>query len=225
MQIICRAFKDTKSFFGWNRKTITVPVFFVAGLWIIYQCQGWDVMTSQLWNTIAFALTPVGVFAVLLFLWNLIQSPNRIKLDIADKSIQDLGQKNVELQRLIQEYKQNEQSLVITLDTYTIGLSRNWDYPNEPERAVWLRLKVFVNTLNIPIDKLDLEIEGKTIPATNWDRKNVLIFNVDFEVTEWWRQDKHQVELIAHVGGKPPYSSGRETIDFNVEVFTTRQIH
>jgi hypothetical protein len=112
--------------------------------------------------------------------------------------------------------KEIQKSLVPTPHTYAIGLSGMTGYPKEPENADWLCFEVAVNPIDKPIDKLDLLIDDKKIPANHWPGKNVASFNVYFNVTEWRWKGKNQVELIAYVEGKG-YSSGRITIDFNIE--------
>ena len=112
--------------------------------------------------------------------------------------------------------KESQKSLILTLQAWAIGLSGMTGYPVEPRNEAWLRLNVSVNVIDKPIDTLDLIIDGKPIPANQWHGKIVTAFHVYFEVTEWHWKGKNQVELIAHVGGKP-HSSGRVTIDFNAE--------
>ena len=111
-----------------------------------------------------------------------------------------------------------EQSLVLTIHTWAVGHSGMTGYPKEPENAFWLYLGVAVNPISQPIDTLDILIDGETIPANHWSGRNVAAFNVYFNVTEWYRKGEKQVELIAKVGGKE-HSSGRISIDFDVEAF------
>lgn len=114
--------------------------------------------------------------------------------------------------------KESQETLILTVHSWAIGLTGMTGYPKEPENAAWLLLDVSVNAIKRPIDKLDLTIDGKPIPAYHWHGKIVTAFNVYFSVTEWHNKGENQVELIAHVGGKP-YSSGRISIDFNVEIW------
>lgn len=115
-----------------------------------------------------------------------------------------------------QEPFDTEQSLILTIQEYAIGLSGMTDYPKKPENAAWLRLKVAVNPISKPIDTLDIIIGSETIHVNNWPRKIVATFTAYFKVTEWQWKGEHQVELIAKVGGKS-YSFGRTLIDFNIE--------
>lgn len=116
-----------------------------------------------------------------------------------------------------------ERALVLTPHTYAIGLSDMTGYPDEPDNADWLCLEVAVNPINKPIDTLDLIIDEKTIPANHCPGKIVTAFSVYFNVTEWRWKGENQVELIAHVGGKT-HSSGRITIDFDVELGGSHRI-
>ena len=112
--------------------------------------------------------------------------------------------------------KESQETLILTVRSWAIGLTGMTGYPKEPENAAWLRLEVVVNPIGKPIDTLDLLIGSETIPAYHWHGKIVTAFNVYFNVTKWQWKREHQVELIAKVGGKP-HSSGRIPIDFNVE--------
>ena len=112
--------------------------------------------------------------------------------------------------------KESQQTLVLTVRSWAIGLTGMTGYPKEPENAAWLLLDVSVNAIERPIDTLDVIIDGKTIPANHWHGKIVTSFHVCFNVTEWWMKGKNQVELIAYVGDKM-HRSGRKNIDFNVE--------
>ena len=114
--------------------------------------------------------------------------------------------------------KEGQETLVLTVCSWAIGLTGMTRYPKEPENAAWLLLDVSVNAIKRPIDTLDLIIDGKPIAAYHWLGKIVTAFNVYFNVTEWQYKGNNQVELIAKIGGKP-HSSGRIPIDFNVEVW------
>jgi len=119
--------------------------------------------------------------------------------------------------------KESQKSLILTPHTWAIGLSGMTGYPDEPENAAWLLLEVSVNAIDKPIDKLDLIIDGKPIPANYWPGKNVTAFNVYFNVTEWQWKGKNQVELIAYIGDKMQ-TSARIPIDFNVEPWGRHRI-
>lgn len=60
-------------------------------------------MKEAIIQFLSFGLVPVGGFAILLFFWNLIQAPNRIKLDKANKEILDLKQEHTELQKQLKQ--------------------------------------------------------------------------------------------------------------------------
>ncbi len=109
-----------------------------------------------------------------------------------------------------------EKPLIITPHKYAIGLSGMTEYPQEPEGRYWLCLEVAVAPNDKSIDKLDLLLGEETIPVNYWPGKNVATFNAYFDVTNWKGKGKAQVELVAYAGGKS-YSSGRVTIDFDIE--------
>lgn len=116
-----------------------------------------------------------------------------------------------------------EKSIILTPHTYSIGLSGMTGYPKEPKSVYWLCLEVAVNPITKPIDTLDLIIDGENIPVNNWPGKNVTAFNAYFNVTKWYFQGEHKVELIASISDKK-YSSGRISIDFNAELFGSHRI-
>ena len=70
-----RAFKDTKAFFGWNKRTLLLPLFWCGGGIFYWQWQGVEAMLEEVAVAIAFGLIPVGIFAFLLFIYNLIRAP------------------------------------------------------------------------------------------------------------------------------------------------------
>lgn len=78
---LIRAFRDTKSFFGWNRKTVIHPILYGVGLIVYYLLYGEQGVIGEVWHFIAFGLIPVGVFILLLFLWNLMRAPVYIKFE------------------------------------------------------------------------------------------------------------------------------------------------
>ena len=109
-----------------------------------------------------------------------------------------------------------QQSLILTPHSWAIGLSGMTDYPNKPENAYWLRLQVSANAIDKPIDTLDLIIDGKTIPANQWQGKIATSFTVYFNVTDWKWKGKIQVDLQARIKGDVR-SLVRVPVDFNVE--------
>lgn len=70
-----RAFKDTKALFGWNKRTLLLPVFWCGGGILYWQWQGIEAMSEEVAVAIAFGLIPVGAVAFLLFIYNLIRAP------------------------------------------------------------------------------------------------------------------------------------------------------
>jgi len=109
-----------------------------------------------------------------------------------------------------------DKSLVITPLSYSIGPTGMPGYPKEPDQAYWLCLEVFVNPIDKPIDSIELLIDGVEIPASNWPGIYVAAFNACFNITEWRWKGQNQIELIANVG-KDKFSSGKVTIDFDIE--------
>lgn len=109
-----------------------------------------------------------------------------------------------------------DKSLTITPLSYSIGPTGMPGYPKEPENAYWLCLEVFVNPIDKAIDSLDLMIDGVKIPASNWPGVYVAAFNTCFNITEWRWKGQKNIELIADVG-KDKFSSGKITIDFDIE--------
>lgn len=75
-----RAWKDSSSFFGWNKRTFTVPLFlWLMGAIIFYQWQGKEAVLEEVVVAISFTLIPVGVFLILLYLFHLIRAPIYMK--------------------------------------------------------------------------------------------------------------------------------------------------
>jgi hypothetical protein len=112
--------------------------------------------------------------------------------------------------------KENQESLVLTPHTYTIGLSGMTDYPDKPDGAYWLRLDISTNAINKAIDTLDLIIEGKSIPANQWHSKIATSFTACFNVTDWKWKHIIQVDLQARIKGDV-HSLVRIPVDFDIE--------
>lgn len=75
-----RATKDTLSFFGWNKRTLIVPILlWLLGAIIYYFWQGKQAMLEEITVAVSFALIPIGVFLLGLFLFHLIRAPVYIK--------------------------------------------------------------------------------------------------------------------------------------------------
>jgi hypothetical protein len=79
MDIWKRAWADTCDFFGWNKKSLLLPILWLAGAVVFYFWQGLEAVTGEIFVAIAFGLIPVGAFAILLLIWNLIRAPIYIK--------------------------------------------------------------------------------------------------------------------------------------------------
>jgi hypothetical protein len=75
-----RACSDTRSYFGWNKKTI-IPSIVVWGLGAIiyWQWQGWDAVKEEIAVVIAFIVAPILLYLLVVFVFNLIRAPVFIK--------------------------------------------------------------------------------------------------------------------------------------------------
>lgn len=191
--IFKRAFQDTIKFFGWNRKSITLPIFYASGLYLYWQFKGIGAVRDTIIQFFAFGLIPVGGFAVLLFVWNLIQVPNRIKLDKANEAIRILTEENT-------RYK-------ATIDLQKVGFFL------EPIGSLLLTSGVLQLTITckaelqpVIVDKLFLEVDGSRIALA----EGIIPFKVYPQYTDHWQfdlsnliKDKSYVgKLIAVVGKK-----------------------
>jgi hypothetical protein len=137
----------------------------------------------------------------------------RLLEDITNK-INELYRNNIEERN---GKRENGKSLILTPQSWAIGLSGMTDYPNKPDGAYWLRLVTSVkSTYNKPIDTLDLLIGDIRIPTNSWTGREVAAFTVYFNVTDWKWKGEIQVELQAHIEGVVR-SSGRIKVDFNAE--------
>lgn len=81
-RVFTRALRNTWSHWGWNKKTFTVAIMFVVGLFIYWRWQGLEAMKEELFVTIAFVLAPVCGFAILLLLWNILTVPARMEQEV-----------------------------------------------------------------------------------------------------------------------------------------------
>ena len=67
-----RACLDTCNFFGWNKKSLSLIALWVVGAVVYYFWQGREAVMEEVFRSIAFGLIPVGAFAILLFIWNML---------------------------------------------------------------------------------------------------------------------------------------------------------
>jgi len=113
-----------------------------------------------------------------------------------------------------------EQASVLSLTAWGIGIAGYRDYPDKPAEAWLLRLWVVVSPSR-PIATLDLFVgsEPIPIPAIDWTRKTEIAFTVHFDVSKWRYRSDIQVELVANKESGDTYTSGRKTIDFDMEPF------
>lgn len=77
-----RAGKETLTFFGWNRRTLLLPVLFVVGVIVGLATLRGELVLDQILTTFVFGLVPVGALAVLITIVNLFRSPHLIHTDV-----------------------------------------------------------------------------------------------------------------------------------------------
>ncbi len=77
-QVLRKALRDTRRFFGWNIRSIIVAAAFPVGFLLFWRLRGIDAAMTELYVLAAFTLAPIGAFALLLFLWNLFLAPSRL---------------------------------------------------------------------------------------------------------------------------------------------------
>ena len=111
----------------------------------------------------------------------------------------------------------SEQSLVLTMSEYAIGIEGYRGYPDNPAGADILCLWVVMSPAS-RLDTLDLLVSSSPpIPAIDWSGKIEAAFHV-YYVSAWRYKGKVQVELVGKAGSNT-HSSGRKPIDFNMEPF------
>jgi len=79
--VLRRAIKDTVRFFGWNLRSLTVPVLGVIGTLVHINRFGWTTAQQEVDVMISYALIPIGGFAVLILLWNIFLTPFRMLIE------------------------------------------------------------------------------------------------------------------------------------------------
>jgi len=126
-----RAIKDTIEFFGLNKQSLIVPILWLFGLLVYVWIEGLDKAIDEVLVTFAFSLAPIGVFAVLLTLWNMAMAPSRIDNELREKNV-ELGGKLRGKQKSLEiaDYLQNAYMIADEL------LSRNPS--NDDEMWDWI---------------------------------------------------------------------------------------
>lgn len=120
-RILIKGWIDTLDFFGWNWRTLIVPLLYLVGSIVFGLWQGKDKLLDKWIETAAFGLVPVSGFAVLLFIYNVIAAPARLQAN-ADNRI---GTLEDEL-KVIRE----KQSYVDVLsDLLSEGIHTIWNAP------------------------------------------------------------------------------------------------
>lgn len=80
-EILKRGFVDTFTFFGWNKSTLIFVALSVVGIFVNVSMNGLDQAMDDFFSLIATVLIPVGGFAILLLVYNLMMAPFRIYAD------------------------------------------------------------------------------------------------------------------------------------------------
>ena len=88
-RVLRKAGNDTLGFFGWNKKTLALPVFWVVGSLVYWGVAGWSAMMNELLIAVSYGLIPVGAFAVLLFVYNFLAAPARLQA-ATDHQVEEL---------------------------------------------------------------------------------------------------------------------------------------
>jgi len=111
-------------------------------------------------------------------------------------------------------------TLILTPQSWAIGLSNMTGYPKAPDNEYWLRFVVdMYSTYNKPIDKMELHIDDrgdKCISANSLPEEVSGAFAVYFNVTGWMQKGIIPVTLCAYIDGFVR-SSVSKKIDFNAE--------
>ncbi len=120
-RVVIRAFGDTLSFFGWNRRTLALPALYIAGAAVHWGIAGWDAVVSEVLATLAYGLVPVGGFAVLLFVWNWIKAPGRIQRETEEQ--------NVELADKLNKIKNKQDKVDALSNLLDEAIHKIWNRP------------------------------------------------------------------------------------------------
>ena len=86
LRVLHRAWTDTRRFFGWNKRTIVMPILFGVGSLFHLWWFGVSAMMDEIDLFISYSLAPVGAFTILLFLWNMIAAPPRMEYEASQKA-------------------------------------------------------------------------------------------------------------------------------------------
>lgn len=110
-----RACRDTRSYFGWNKRTIVPPlVAWGMGAIIYWQWQGWDAMKEEIAVAVAFIISPIFLYLLLVYIFNLIRAPVYIKWE-------------------------KEKEPTMTVSPYSGRRQNDWE---KTERLMWAELRV-----------------------------------------------------------------------------------
>lgn len=78
LAILRRAIGDTTHFFGWNLRSLSIPILFFTGTGVHLWRFGLDAVIDQFQTTLSYGLIPTAAFAALLFMWNVWLAPSRM---------------------------------------------------------------------------------------------------------------------------------------------------
>ena len=76
--VFLRAWSETKGFFGWNKKTLIVPLLFLVGLILDNKIRGGISAFDELVVAVLYGLIPIFLFALFLMLINILRAPSGI---------------------------------------------------------------------------------------------------------------------------------------------------
>ena len=134
VRIYCRALKDTYNFFGLNKQSLAVPVLWVFGLAVYFVWQGLDKAKEELIVALAFGFIPIGVFTVLLMVWNIFIAPSKADKFLREENISLHGVlKNKSHSLEVADYLMNAWNLAEHLATKAVEnkASAQLDWVNE----------------------------------------------------------------------------------------------
>lgn len=177
---------------GWNRRSLPFPLLLVAGLLIYWRWQGLDPVKEEMAVFIAFGLAPMGGFALLLMLWNMVRMPPKMEEEARQVSGNRISVLEIAYQQVLAE--RDAQQL---------------DAGKTPQQALKAQL-------------LELLIEGRELeqrclaernlpyaPAENWRRRtrDLLEGHVQKQIADIWDEPSIDPRPASAVN-KGPLSPG-----------------
>lgn len=86
---LVRGWTDTVSFFGWNRATAVVVLFWPLGALLGWAILGFDAVIGEIFQSALFGLIPLGAAAVAILTWNIVTAPKKLLAE-AEKTADNL---------------------------------------------------------------------------------------------------------------------------------------